>query len=426
MHIVYNGTPPEGAEWNIASDADFWAWIPAGFIFPVTRSFVMNVIDEGEGWLTTGNRATGVIVELRGEGLDVGTLAGTVTGLSFGGPSGAPALIIAAVSWPLADLVSALTLWIERGLRTEFDALLNAGPLDFGAEALAVPPGAGVVADFGFLQAAAEIVGSAGADALTGGAGDDAIVGGAGADGIAGGAGDDSLTGGADADMLGGGGGNDTLLGGAGADSLEGGAGDDLIRGGGGRDSLFGDEGHDRMNGGAGGDFLYGGDGNDTMIGGAGNDSLSSGGGDNTLRGGDGDDYLYSAGSDLMIGGTGRDTLHGTSGNETMLGAGGFDELAGLGGDDLMTGGAQADLFVFIEDDGNDTITDFEATNDFERIDLSRVNAITGLADLELGSATSGAATQVGADVVIDTGGGNSITLLNVALSDLDASDFVF
>ncbi|MEZ5714935.1 MAG: calcium-binding protein, partial [Paracoccaceae bacterium] len=69
---------------------------------------------------------------------------------------------------------------------------------------------------------------------------------------------------------------------------------------------------------------------------------------------------------------------------------------------------------------------DFEATNNAEKIDLSGISAITSLADLNLGSATLGAATQVGADVVIDTGGGNSITLTGVSLGDLDANDFVF
>ena len=39
---------------------------------------------------------------------------------------------------------------------------------------------------------------------------------------------------------------------------------------------------------------------------------------------------------------------------------------------------------------------------------------------------TLGAATQVGADVVIDTGSGNSILLTGVTLGDLDANDFIF
>ena len=51
---------------------------------------------------------------------------------------------------------------------------------------------------------------------------------------------------------------------------------------------------------------------------------------------------------------------------------------------------------------------------------------ITGAADLDLGDANAGAARQVGADVVIDTGGGNSVTIANMNLFDLDAGDFVF
>ena len=61
-----------------------------------------------------------------------------------------------------------------------------------------------------------------------------------------------------------------------------------------------------------------------------------------------------------------------------------------------------------------------------EKLDLSGVSAIANLAALNLGNPNAGAATQVGADVVIDTGGGNSVTLLGVNLGDLDGSDFIF
>ena len=94
--------------------------------------------------------------------------------------------------------------------------------------------------------------------------------------------------------------------------------------------------------------------------------------------------------------------------------------------DDRLTGGAHNDIFVFADGDGNDTIADFEATNGQEKIDLSAVSAISGLGALNLANPNAGAATQVGVDVVIDTGGGNSVTLLNVNIGDLDGSDFVF
>ena len=60
-----------------------------------------------------------------------------------------------------------------------------------------------------------------------------------------------------------------------------------------------------------------------------------------------------------------------------------------------------------------------------EQIDLSAVSAIASLADLDLADPNAGAVTQVGADVVIDLSGGNSVTLLNVRLGDLDAGDFL-
>ncbi|MEZ5715605.1 MAG: hypothetical protein R3D85_10795 [Paracoccaceae bacterium] len=121
-------------------------------------------------------------------------------------------------------------------------------------------------------------------------------------------------------------------------------------------------------------------------------------GGFDSVDGGDGDDMVY--------GGAQADRVSGGDGNDTCEGGGGFDTIDGGLGNDVLSGNFNADRFVFADGHGDDTITDFEATNNAEKIDLSDVSAIASLADLNLGSASAGAATQVGADVVIDTGGG--------------------
>ena len=123
--------------------------------------------------------------------------------------------------------------------------------------------------------------------------------------------------------------------------------------------------------------------------------------------------------------GSGDDNVDAGAGNDMISGNAGFDILDGGAGDDLIYGDFNADIFVFSGGHGNDTVGDFDALNALEKIDLSGVSGLS-LADLQLGSTTSGAATQAGGDVVIDTGGGNSITLLGVSLGDLDNSDFIF
>ena len=80
---------------------------------------------------------------------------------------------------------------------------------------------------------------------------------------------------------------------------------------------------------------------------------------------------------------------------------------------------------MFATGSGNDTVLDFDAMDDAEKVRLEFVASITSLADLDLGDPNAGAARQVGADVVIDLGGGNSVTLIGVSLFDLDAGDFV-
>ncbi|MEZ5715570.1 MAG: pre-peptidase C-terminal domain-containing protein [Paracoccaceae bacterium] len=235
----------------------------------------------------------------------------------------------------------------------------------------------------------------------TGGNGNDILTGNEAANSLIGNGGNDSVFGDAGNDRLLGGTGDDTLDGGAGRDRLVGDAGADLMNGGTEQDTLLGSAGNDTMNGGDGNDVLRGGndhdlqhgnDGNDIVIGGTGRDTLFGDGNDDTLRGNGGFDTVNGGnGNDFVAGGAQADLVLGSAGNDTCEGGGGFDTIDGGTGDDVLTGNFNADQFVFADGHGDDTITDFEATNNAEKIDLSAVSAITSLADLNLGSATSGA-----------------------------------
>ncbi|MCQ0988854.1 S8 family serine peptidase [Jiella marina] len=247
----------------------------------------------------------------------------------------------------------------------------------------------------------------------------------------------------------------DTLIGNSSANILRGENGWDYLRGLGGNDQLFGGNGNDNLIGDTGNDILNGGAGADQINGGADIDTASyvdsdagvavdlrngnaSGGhaegdtitdienltgssyfdallgnnGINVLSGGNGFDYLR--------GFAGNDTLLGGNGNDTLIGDAGFDTLNGGAGNDTLTGGVNGDIFVFGNGFGSDTITDFEALNNNEKIDLSAVTAITSFADL-----AANHLSQVGANALI-TDGANTITLNNVNIADLDAGDFIF
>ena len=303
-----------------------------------------------------------------------------------------------------------------------------------------------------------ELFGGVGFDTLNGGAGNDRLFGEGNTDRLNGGDGNDVLVGGEGFDNLYGDAGNDTLVGGTEADRLFGGTGDDVLRAGTNIgfsvDGLFGEEGNDSLFGEGGFDLLDGGDGDDYLDGGAQSDNLYGRAGNDTLEGGDGFDRLFAgagddvasggSGSDGVFGQQGNDTLYGNDGNDrffagtgndlidggadndTIIAGSGFDTIIGGTGDDELYGRFNADTFVFADGHGNDTIGDFAVAGTFERIDLSAVSAITSVADLDLGNNSGGAATQVGGNVVIDTGGGNTITLNSVNLSDLGSNDFIF
>lgn len=90
---------------------------------------------------------------------------------------------------------------------------------------------------------------------------------------------DRALIGTSGANTLTGGRGNDVLLGRAGNDTLIGGPGADILIGGTGNDDLRGDAGNDLLMGGDGNDILSGGSGNDILTGGAGADRFVFNGG---------------------------------------------------------------------------------------------------------------------------------------------------
>ena len=195
-----------------------------------------------------------------------------------------------------------------------------------------------------------------------------------------------------------------------------------VLRGMGGEDTIYGAGGDDLIYGGRGHDTIYSGNGDDRVYGGIDNDLLFGNDGNDNLLGEEGTDRLFGGdGNDSLLGGANNDNLNGDAGADTLEGGSGFDRLVGGAGDDELTGDFNADTFIFSGNFDNDTITDFDANNDFEKIQLSGVSSIVDFADL-----VANHMTQVGADVLIDAGGGNTITLLNVNIGDLDAVDFIF
>ncbi|MFC3051344.1 M10 family metallopeptidase [Kordiimonas pumila] len=318
------------------------------------------------------------------------------------------------------------------------------------------------------------LIGNAGDDILSGGAGDDVLRGNAGDDISYGGAGDDAVwagtgdagddfgSGGAGNDTLGGGAGDDFLIGGGfddgnsehyagasssstddGSDDIFGGDGNDTLIGGGWDDSAVNDNGifnageeitsgtgQDAIWAGAGDDLVYGAAGSDALGGGLGNDTLYAAGGNDTLYGGkqdgrdsvdggSGNDEIYTgAGNDTISGGSGNDNLFSGAGNDTVDGGSGNDTLWGGGGNDRFTGGAGADTFIFEAGHGDDIITDFSEASDI--LDLSStVTDFINAADVQA------AATNSGSNVVIDLGGGDSLTLYGFSVSDLDGITYV-
>ena len=125
----------------------------------------------------------------------------------------------------------------------------------------------------------------------------------------------------------------------------------------------------------------------DTLVGDAAN---------NVLRG--------YGGADMLSGGNGLDRFIGGAGIDRLIGGAGDDFLSGDRGDDTVTGGAGADIFHGSQDAGIDRVMDFNfAQGDRVLLDSGTIYTLR----------------QVGADAVIDMGGGHQMILVGVQAAAL-------
>jgi Ca2+-binding RTX toxin-like protein len=183
--------------------------------------------------------------------------------------------------------------------------------------------------------------------------------------------------------------GDDTInAGGPASNYLRGNDGDDSIVGGSGFDDINGNKGNDTISGGASGD--------DWLVGGQGNDLITARGGNDLIYG--------NLGNDTLMGGTGNEIMRGGQGDDSLAGGSGNDFISGDRGNDTMSGGAGADIFHSSQDAGIDRVLDFH---------LSEGDRV------QLDPGTTFGVSQVGADTVIDMGGGNQMILVGVQMSTL-------
>ena len=201
-----------------------------------------------------------------------------------------------------------------------------------------------------------------------------------------------------------------------------------VVRSGGNRNDTFeGSDDHDILEGGGGNDTLSGGGGRDHVLGGSGDDAVSGGDDRDIVRGGSGDDVVDGgaqddfltgdSGNDHVIGGQGWDRLWGGEGNDFLEGGDGMDVLIGGAGDDLMIGGEGKDHFVYLGNDGNDVIREFELDKDV--IDLRLLPEAIRFSDLSIEDMEGGCGVTITHEAL-----DGSIEIRGVAAAELSASNF--
>jgi len=117
-----------------------------------------------------------------------------------------------------------------------------------------------------------------------------------------------------------------------------------------------------------------------------------------------------------LFGQSGADTLHGGYGNDALDGGSNDDMLSGSFGNDTLTGGSGVDTFVFEDNWGADTITDF-ATDGREFLDFRGVSGVNAFSDLTITQGETGTEISFGEDTV---------WLNGLSAAEISQDDFVF
>jgi Ca2+-binding RTX toxin-like protein len=131
------------------------------------------------------------------------------------------------------------------------------------------------------------------------------------------------------------------------------------------------------------------------------------------------DEIRGESGNDSLLGRGGNDEMDGGKGRDTLVGGLGNDTLDGDKGNDLLTGGAGSDVFRLSNQDGRDTITDFQ-----DGLDLILINA-NGIASIDQITIGSNAAGDAVVSYLVN-GQITEATLLGVSATSLSSSDFLF
>ena len=190
--------------------------------------------------------------------------------------------------------------------------------------------------------------------------------------------------------------------------------------------SIYGGDGHDWISAAMdspNASYLRGGGGDDRIDGEATFDDINGNQGEDTAHGWEGDDWVVGGqGNDLLFGDTGRDIVYGNLGNDTCDGGADADIVRGGQGDDSLTGGAGDDWIA--GDRGSDTISGGGGADTYHTVTGAGVDAVLDFnyaqgdrVQLMLGATYTG--SQVGADTVVDLGGGDRLILAGVQLASL-------
>lgn len=218
-------------------------------------------------------------------------------------------------------------------------------------------------------------------------------------------------------------------------------------------DTIFTSFGNDIINALAGNDFINAGGGNDIVDAGEGDDTVVDSLGDDNVTGGKGNDNILllsgnnivdaGIGNDLIVTGFGYDRIDAGEGNDVIAADEGSififgnNRITGGGGDDYLMGGMGVDVFVFDDDDGIDTIGAFDPNavtlnvgGEYDVISSGRSFQlgidkieISGLSTAQQNSLLDGLETATGPLAI---GATSSINLVNITLSDLTETDFIF